>query len=118
MIKNDLSFQQIYNLLLAGSQVVLHFNNATEAESFRTRMHHHKAAQQKMLEGLGLMNADERTSLSFKTKKEDNGEAVVALVKFVSQAPLKKYPVLILEQKDIKDAEAEVSGNLGAAQAA
>lgn len=107
----ELSFQQIYNQLLAGANLVLYFESETNAETFRTRMHHHKAQQDKFLEGLGLANSEERTVLRFRTKKEKDGGAVVAHVQFALPSPLKKYPVIILEEKDLVSG-AEVSSNL------
>lgn len=97
----DLSFQQIYNLLLAGKKLILYFLDGTNAETFRTRMAHHKAKQEKTLEGLGVAVEDERTVLSFKTKKEENGEAVVAHVQFTQPSQMRKYPVLIVEDSDL-----------------
>lgn len=104
MKQTELSFQQIYNQLLAGTKLVLYFQDASAAETFRTRMHHHKAKQEKTLEGLGFANEEERTVLQFRTKQEPNGEAVVAYVQFALPSPLKKYPVVIIEQKDLEGA--------------
>lgn len=116
MQKTELAFQQIYNQLLAGTRLVLHFDNETSAETFRTRMHHHKSKQDQTLEGLGLQEAESRTVLKFKVKKQkqEDGGAVVAYVQFALPSPLKKYPVIILEEKDLTSGS-EVSTDLAAA---
>lgn len=109
MKRTDLTFQGIYNSLLAGNKLVLHFPNADAAESFRTRLHHHKSRQEKTFIGLGLAVEDERTVLKYKVQKKDESEEVVAFVQFAQQSPLKKYPVVIIEEQDIKDAHAQIS---------
>lgn len=114
MKRADLSFQQIYNNLLAGAKLALHFPNAGAAETFRTRLHHHKAAQEKTFIGLGLANADEKTVLHFKIQKSAEGEEVVAYAAFVLPSPLKKYPVVIIEEQDVnKEGNAQVSAAVG-----
>lgn len=113
MQRTDLSFQQIYNQLLAGSKLVLHFPDATSAETFRTRLHHLKTKQEKTFVGLGLAVEDERTVLKFRTEEGKEGEGVVAYIQFAAPSPLKKYPVLILEEKDLQGGETEVSTTLG-----
>jgi hypothetical protein len=112
--QGELSFQQIYNQLFSGSKLVLYFPDAPSAETFRTRLHHHKAKQEKTLEGLGLRTEEDRTVLSFKTKKDDKegSEAVVAYIAFALPSPLKKYPVVILEEKDLTSG-AEVPSTVG-----
>lgn len=79
----------------------MYFLNDTSAETFRTRMAHHKTGQQKMLESLGIAVEDERTVLKFSTKKGESGEDVVAYVQFALPSPLKKYPVMILDEGDL-----------------
>lgn len=106
MIRSDLSFQEIHNTLLAGQKLALQFENATEAESFRTRMHHHKAKQEETLEGLGFASEEDRTTFSFRIKKSKTDETIVAYAAFVAVKVTKKYPVLILEEKDLPGAEA------------
>jgi hypothetical protein len=102
MLRSDLSFQQIYNQLLAGQRLVMHFANVTDSETFRIRMHHHKSKQERVLLGLGMTNEDERTVLSFRTQKAPNGgEEIIAYVGFIAPSPLKKYKVLILEPQDL-----------------
>jgi hypothetical protein len=97
-----MSFQQIYNLLLAGKKLVLKFDEAQLAENFRTRMAHHKAKQEKTLEGLGVAVEDERTQFSFKVQKpEEQSAEVVAFLQFASPSPLRRYPVVILEESDL-----------------
>lgn len=105
MQRTDLSFQQIYNQLLAGKKLALHFLNEVAAETFRIRLHHHKTKQEKTFEQLGLVVEDERTVLSFKLKKKEDGEEVTAFVQFALPSPLKKYPVLIIEEEDLGDAQ-------------
>lgn len=114
MQRGDLTFQQIYNNLLAGNKLVLHFPDATSAETFRTRMHHHKAQQEENLKKLGLWNDEEKTVLSFRTKADDKegSKEVVAYVAFQLPSPLKKYKVLILEEEDLKGGS-QVSGAVG-----
>jgi len=113
MLRADLSFQQIYNQLLAGNKLVLHFPDATSAETFRTRLHHHKSKQEKTFLGLGLAVEDEKTILSYKVVTDPTAEAVAVYVSFVAPSPLKKYPVVILEEKDIEGGAAEVSSPVG-----
>lgn len=117
MKRGELSFQQIYNQLLAGQQLVLYFADTDIAENFRTRMHHHKRKQEEVMEGLGFSNEEERTQITFKVKANHGTEGldgVVAYISFVRKSPLKRYPVLILEEKDLKDAE--ISRDLGETQ--
>lgn len=115
MKRVEFSFQQIYNQLLAGEQLVLYFLDKEVAENFRTRLHHHKTKQEKVMEGLGFSNEEERTQISFKfknnvsTSSEEQG--IVAYISFIRKLPLKKYPVLILEQADLADEE--ISKDLG-----
>lgn len=106
MQRSDLSFQQIYNTLLAGKRLVLYFVDATSAETFRTRMAHHKAKQQKTLEDLGMWVSEERTILHFKLEKnkEEGAVDVTAFVEFALPSPLKKYPVFIVEEGDLAPA--------------
>jgi hypothetical protein len=117
MQRTDLSFQQIYNQLLTGSKLVLYFPDKSQAETFRTRMHHHKSKQDSLLEKLGLASAEERTVLNFKVKIEENPETteapVIAYIQFARPSPLKKYPVMIIEEKDLQSGT-EVSGDLAA----
>lgn len=118
MLRGDLSFQQIYNQLLAGQKLVMHFNSATDSEVFRIRMHHHKAKQERVLLGLGMTNEDERTVLSFRLQKskDPGSEEVVAYVAFLPPSPLKKYKVLILEEQDLHPVKAtneKVPENMG-----
>jgi hypothetical protein len=67
--QGELSFQQIYNQLFAGSKLVLYFPDAPSAETFRTRLHHHKAKQEKTLEGLGLRTEEDRTVLILQNRR-------------------------------------------------
>lgn len=108
----ELPFQQVHNLLLAGKQLVLHFPNATAAETFRTRMQRHKKDQETKLERLGLWSEEDKSVLSFKIKEEERSGEVVAYVHFAPPSPLKKYPVIILEEGDI-DGAAQVSAVVG-----
>lgn len=112
MKRADLSFQEIYNLLLAGHKVVLQFPDSSVAENFRTRMHHHKTKQTQALVNLGMVVEDEGTVFQFKTQKDKDSEAIVAHCSFVAKSPLKTYPVLILEEKD--EESAKISESLGA----
>ena len=105
MQRADLTFQQIYNQLLAGKKLVLHFDNATSAESFRTRLHQHKSKQEKTFIGLGLASEDEKTVLKFRTQGKEDAEEVVAFVQFALPSPLKKYPVVIIEEADVVNQE-------------
>lgn len=103
MQRTDLSFQQIYNQLLAGKKLVLHFITAVAAETFRTRMAHHKTKQEQALEGLGLLvDGEEKTVFKFTIQKnEDATQAdVVVYAQFALPSPLKKYAVMILEEGD------------------
>lgn len=112
MQRADLSFQQIYNTLLAGNKLALHFLHAVAAETFRTRLHHHKSAQEKTFLSLGLAVEDERTVLSYKVVSKEGSEEVVVYVAFTTPSPLKKYPVMILEEKDMSGGAAQVSAGL------
>jgi hypothetical protein len=117
MQKGSLSFQQIYNELFAGKKLVLYFIDTDSAENFRTRMHHHKTKQEKTLEGLGLSNEEERTVLRFTVKKNETGNEAVAYVQFAPASPLKRYPVVILDETDLgspqqKNADAQISAGV------
>ena len=118
MKRAEFSFQQIYNQLLAGQQLVLYFPDPDVAENFRTRLHHHKSKQEKVMEGLGFSSEEDRTQVRFKVQENVNEAAekdgTVAYISFVRKSPLRKYPVLILEPDDLKDAE--ISANLGEAK--
>jgi hypothetical protein len=111
----EFSFQQIYNQLLAGQQLVLYFPDEDVAENFRTRLHHHKSKQEKVMEGLGFSSEEDRTQVRFKLKKNTNDAAekdgTVAYISFIRKSPLRKYPVIILEPDDLKDEE--ISKDLG-----
>jgi len=113
MQRAELPFSEIFNNLLAGKKLVLHFPDAKAAETFRVRLHHHKAAQAKTFVKLGLAFEDETTSLQFKVKPGEKAEdGVVAFVAFVAPSPLKKYAVAIIEEQDLNNG-AEVSASLG-----
>jgi hypothetical protein len=103
LIRDQLSFQEIYNSLLAGKKLVLHFQNATVAETFRTRLAHQKSKQDQTLENLGMAIKEDRAVLSFKPQGDKDGatEEIVAYVQFTVPPELKKYPVIILEEADL-----------------
>lgn len=105
MKRGELSFQQIYGQLLAGQQLVLYFPDKDVAENFRTRLHHHKSKQEKIMEDLGFWNEEDRTQITYKVRPDEVNDGSVAYISFTRKSPLRKYPVLILEEKDLNDAE-------------
>lgn len=109
MQRTDLTFQGIYNQLLAGARLALHFMTKGEAETFRTRLHHHKSKQEKTFVSLGLAVEEERTVLQFRLQKKEDAEEVVAFIQFASPSPLKKYPVLIIEEEDLNGAQVQAA---------
>lgn len=118
MKRTDLSFQEIFNSLLAGQKLVLHFPHKSAAETFRTRLHHQKTAQETSFAKLGMTNDEEKTVLQFRMSKPQGaeGEELVAYVQFALPSPLKKYPVLIIEEDDLKKKDtgnAEISTSVG-----
>lgn len=93
MQEAEVSALEIYNLLLAGKKLEMLFDTKQQAETFRIRIHHIKAAQEKHLLGLGMMLPSEVPTFSFMWQTDN-----AVTMEFIKQRPRKEYHVVILDE--------------------
>ena len=97
MEHTELTFQSIYNTLLAEKRVVLRFNSPEEAEAFRIKLHKYKSRQDILLEGIGMRPEEERAVLSNTRATDSKTGFIISIFEF---KPAKKplYEVVILDE--------------------
>lgn len=90
----SLKLREIYNLLLAGKVLQMHFATRSAAETFRVAMFRYKRIQDQAMISLGLMEEEEKQVFSFVW----SAESCSATAQFSDARPHNKtYSFVVLE---------------------
>lgn len=97
-----MTFAEIYNYLFTGKSLELSFSDAALAENFRTRMHHYKTVQDKLMLGTGLIDETELQMFSFKVLRKSE-DYTTYILRFHNTKIIRQYAVKIVDTEETSD---------------
>lgn len=95
----DLSLQAIYNELLAGKVVSMHFESPGEAEAFRITMHRFKKLQDTAIIGVGMEECAEVFSFSL---VEAGAVSSTWALQFNKKKPSRTYKIISIQEATLE----------------
>lgn len=85
---------ELYNLLLAGKKLQLHFRSVQDAAIFRIRLAQYKSRQEKEMLGLGMMEETERSMTVFRY----DADTGIATIIFQQRPDPRQFSFKILDE--------------------